>query len=98
MWRSAVIFGLFAVVLSGCVAFPQLDHAISPAARQADYPKLVPMDQITTVAAQSRIEPGAFVSLQTRVSRLKVRAAALRRPVLDHATRARLRAAMARRN
>jgi len=94
--RIAVIFTISATLLAGCSDFPQLDSAISPAARNAEYPSLVPISQIISGAADVQITEQTVSTLKGRISRLNARAARLRRPVIDNATRARLRAAMNR--
>lgn len=96
MLRFTALFTLTATLLVGCSDFPELDAAISPTARQAGYPSLVPMGQIITGAQEVQITPQSVASLQGRVGGLQARAANLRRPVIDSASRARLRAAIAR--
>lgn len=97
MFRFATAFVLTATMLAGCSSFPELDDAISPAARAADYPTLKPIDQVINGAHDVQITEQSIATLQGRVNRLKARAARLRRPVIDATTRARMRSAIKRR-
>lgn len=96
MLRFTALFALIATLLAGCSDFPELDAAITPAARNADYPSLIPIGQIVTGAEQVQISAQTVATLQARISRLQSRAARLRGPVVDHATRTRMRTAIAR--
>jgi len=96
MLRLAAIFAITASLLAGCSDFPALDAAITPTARHAGYPSLMPIDQLMTNAAEVQITEETATTLQARVSHLKARAARLRGPVVDGASRARMRAAMIR--
>jgi len=96
MRRTIASFAIAAILLAGCSDFPELDAAITPAARKADYPTLVPIDQLLASAQVVQITDETATNLQGRISRLKSRAARLRGPVIDSTTRARLRAAIAR--
>jgi outer membrane murein-binding lipoprotein Lpp len=96
MRLTAVFFLSATVLLAGCSNFPELDDAISPAARKAGYPTLVPISQIIAGAADVQISPQTVSSLKTRAASLKSRASRLRNPVIDRQTRARLRAAIKR--
>jgi len=96
MARFTFIICLSAGLLAGCSDFPQLDSAVSDAARDADFPQLVPKSQILANANDIQISPQTTAGLKNRASGLRTRAARLRGPVLSSATRARLRAAMSR--
>ena len=96
MLRLATAFAITATVLVGCSDFPELDAAISPAARQAGYPSLLPMGPLMTDVAEVQITEETTATLHARASNLRARAARLRGPVVDSATRARMRAAIAR--
>lgn len=96
MLRFATSFALTATLLAGCSDFPELDAAITPAARKAGYPSLVPLDQITSGAQEPQITEQTIATMQARVASLNARAARLQRPIIDSATRARMRAAIAR--
>ena len=98
MRRSLVVFLGF-LLLAGCADFPQLDASVSDRARAAAYPRILPLDGLLAVA-DARPEGAAAAglgNLPARLARLQARANAMRgRPVIDPATRARLRAALAR--
>ena len=88
----------FCLILAGCASgLPEIDGTISPAARNAPYPDLEPLDQLLARAnAQSSIEDDTD-ALAARVANLKARAAALQgRSVFDGADRLRLQRAGAR--
>lgn len=76
--------------LCGCAQFPDLDAAISDQARRADYPALVPAEELTARVDEPRIDENAADTLSARVARLRARAQSLRGSVLDSPTRARL--------
>ena len=96
MLRLTALSTLAAVLFAGCSNFPELDAAITPTAEQADYPALIPMRQVMAGANDVQITPQTVANLQGRTGNLRARAARLRGPVIDSATRARMRAAMAR--
>lgn len=81
------------VLLCACADpdLPDLRQAVSAEARRAPYPTLLPADALI-----ARSQAGSHVVVQTadfesRVARLKQRAALLRnRPILDAASRLRL--------
>jgi len=75
-----MIFGLWA-----CAPFPQITSTTDP---QAATPRLVPL---APLLAQATAGPVALpVPLDARIARLTQRAARLRGPVIDPATRARM--------
>lgn len=92
---------LFTVTLLGlaaCGDIPQITSAQVDAARAAPYPDLVPLDTLLQ-NAQTRvpqITSASITSMNSRIASLRARAAGLRRPVIDPATRAEMRAAQAR--
>lgn len=96
MLRQTAAFAILVTVMVGCSDFPELDAAVTPAARQAGYPSLIPINQLIDGAQDVQITPQTVANLQGRVSGLQARAARLRGPVIDAATRARMRAAIAR--
>ncbi len=96
MLRHAAAIAIIATVMAGCSDFPELDAAVTPAARDAAYPSLTPLDQLIAGAQDVQITPQTVANLQGRVTGLQGRAARLRGPVIDAATRARMRAAIAR--
>ncbi|MCF6317228.1 MAG: hypothetical protein L3J30_13320 [Marinosulfonomonas sp.] len=96
MLRILPALVLSAALLAGCSNFPELDDAVSPTARKAGYPALLPIDQLIAGAQEVQITEETVLTLQSRIARLKAHAARLRGPVVDTATRARMRAAIAR--
>ena len=96
MARFIFVIFLSAGFAAGCSDFPQLDNAVSETARNADFPGIVPKSQILANANDVQISPQTTAGIRNRASGLRARAARLRGPVLSSATRARLRAAMAR--
>ena len=85
------------LTLAGCADAPSLDGRISAAAAAAPYPTLQPLAPLLARAAQpGRIDAASTRRMDGDVAGLRARAAALRGPVVDAATRARMRAAVAR--
>ena len=88
---------LMCFLLAGCADAPSLDGRISAAAASAPYPVLQPLAPLLERAAQpGRITPQTPRQLEGGAAALRARAAALRGPVVDAATRARMQAAVAR--
>ena len=96
MLRIIPALALSAALLAGCSDFPELDNAVSPTARKAGYPALLPIDQLIAGAQEVQITEETISGLQSRLARLNARAARLRGPVIDATTRARMRTALAR--
>lgn len=96
MLRMLPALAIFAALLAGCSDFPELDNAVSPTARKAGYPDLLPIDQLIVGAQEVQITEETVSTLRSRIARLNARAARLRGPVIDAATRARMRTAIAR--
>ena len=79
--------------LGACVEFPDLGlPALSAeATRAAEYPRLLPLDQVLATAQSDSITPPTLErDLRARVAALRARAAAARGPALSAAERARL--------
>lgn len=73
---------LLTPVLAGCATFPALDAAPEPAATQAAYPALLPIDELLArVPPPPATDPAA--ALAARAAALKARAAALRQADLS---------------
>ena len=80
------------MLLAGCADAPSLDGRIS-----APYPQLQPLAPLLAQAAlPGRITPASTVQMDGSTAGLRARAAALRGPVVDAATRARMQRAIAR--
>jgi hypothetical protein len=82
-------------LLSGCAEFPALEGTIDAAAMNAPYPQLIPLDPLLAQVGGLASATAASVGLGGRVAALAARAAALRGPVIEPATRARMRAGIA---
>ena len=88
---------LLCLLITGCTPFPELEARISPEARRAPYPALLPMDALLARRGTDRLAPEAADEMKARVARLRARARALAaRPVLTAAERARLLSALSR--
>lgn len=81
------------LALIGCATVPDLGPlpaAVGPT------PQILPLDQLIAAAQGGRLTVAMGDALVARANRLRARAAAMRCPVQDPATRARLAAAIAR--
>ena len=85
------------IALAGCATPPALDGRISAAAAAAPYPTLQPLAPLLARAsAPPRITPQTTGRTQGAAAGLRDRAAALRGPVVDGATRTRMNQGVAR--
>lgn len=76
---------------AACVQFPEIDDATDQVARDAAYPKLIPLDTVPQSSAQDLTDQQEVQErLEQRVSGLQARAARLRGGVLTTEDRARL--------
>jgi hypothetical protein len=84
--------------LVNCGSIPQVGGTAADAARAADYPELVALDSLINAAETTapRITPASVDTTNDRIATRRNRANALRGPVVDPATRSRMRAAIAR--
>lgn len=87
--RPAVAL-LFALALSACADFPALDARMTEADRNAPFPGLVPLGPLLAAADARAGSPPPAADLPGRIAALNARAAALRGPVIDAATTARI--------
>ena len=88
---------LVLIALCGCAAPPALDGRISAAAAAAPYPTLQPLAPLLARATQPpRITAQTTSGTQGNAAGLRARAAALRGPVVDPATRTRMQQGVAR--
>lgn len=79
------------ILLVACAEAPSLDDRISPAAAAAPYPALMPLAPLLALAAQpGQITPQTQPRIDGNAASLRARAARLRAPVIDSATRARM--------
>ncbi|MFV2038470.1 MAG: hypothetical protein ACC646_12850 [Paracoccaceae bacterium] len=91
----ALCFG--PLLLAGCAQFPDLDGRISESARNAPFPALINLDALLSAAYDGGdAAAAASATLSAQVAALRTRAAALRGPVVDRRTRARMAAAARR--
>ena len=88
---------LMCLLLAGCADAPSLDGRISAAAAAAPYPTLQPLAPLLARAARpGRIDTASTLRMDGGVAALRARAAALRGPVVDASTRARMQAGVTR--
>lgn len=87
------------VGLTACTAFPQLDENLDVATRTADYPKLQTLAPLLAQADAmddtGQITATSVTNYATRIAALTTQANRLRGPVIDTATRARMRRGVA---
>lgn len=81
---------IIAACLAGCAQFPELDAAISPGAKNADYPDLVPIEQLKAQVPEVKTDSDTLDEIDARVESLRTRAQRLRGTVIDSPTRARM--------
>ncbi len=79
----------FCLGLAACTQFPELADSEGPEVAAAPYPRLLSVEELA-MAPAAVTTPELRGSLLARVARLEARAARLRGPVIDRATRARL--------
>jgi len=95
--RPTLIIAIASLV--ACTDFPDLDRRITDSARAAPYPTLQPLDPLLAraqnLADNGAITPASVAAFDDRIAGLRARAARLRGPVIDAATRARMRRGVA---
>ncbi len=98
MVRMSELVLVSALVLAACSDFPELDGVISPEARAADYPALIPIDQALLAGFAGQPDSQAEIDwLIARAAALRRRARALaRRPVIDNRSRRQMASALER--
>jgi len=79
-----------ATTLAACSQFPQLEEDAALGARDAPYPELVPAESLRAQAPGAQITDDSQAALDTRITRLRSRAARLKGTVVDGGTRARM--------
>ena len=90
MRRVIYIFLTGAALAAGCTSFPELDAAVSPEARRAAYPVLIPTQPVLDRRADVRVTVETGEALERRAANLRARAGLLRGSVVDDETRRRL--------
>ncbi|SMX33355.1 hypothetical protein [Actibacterium lipolyticum] len=94
MTRAALF--LCVALVSGCTDFPDLDAAVGDSAKNAAYPRVLPIEGVLENAAQTNISEETGQALADRAAALRQKARALTRPILTRAERRRLTAAVER--
>ena len=84
------------LALAACSDFPDLDAEISPEARAAGYPDLVPLAEVTDRRKKARTTAEDGERLAARAAALKARARLLRGVRIDDETRRRLSPSLTR--
>jgi len=87
------LIAVLSLALAACATVPEfgsLTGTVGPT------PQIEPLDQLITAAQGGRLTADLGAALVARANRLRARAAAMRGPMHDPATRARLAAAIAR--
>ena len=83
LWPAALL------TLAACTQVPDLEALDSPAARAADYPRLLPLEMLLDAPPPSATE-AERAALEARARALRARADRLRRPVIDPQSQSRL--------
>lgn len=81
---------LFLATLAACTRFPDLDAAVTPGARTAGYPDLLPAEELRARVPEARLEEETPGSIEARIAGLRARAARLRGTVIDSESRSRM--------
>lgn len=80
-------------LLAACAdPYPRAD--LSAVDKAAPYPELIPAEAVRARVPEARATPETQSALDARAERLRARAAALRRPVIDDAARERMQDGM----
>ena len=82
---------LASAALAACAQFPELEDAGSKEAWDADFPELLPVEDLRATAPDPIIEEDTGSGLESRADRLRARAARLKGSVVDPATKTRLK-------
>ncbi|SEL87714.1 hypothetical protein SAMN05443999_10930 [Roseovarius azorensis] len=77
-------------LMAGCTQFPELDAQIAEQDRNATYPDLIPVEDITSGIPPKTITPQTGEDLDLRAEALRSRADRLRGDVIDEDTRRRM--------
>lgn len=99
MIRPFKLIGVIAFASAGlgaCTTFPELDAQISPDVQSADYPTLLPAEDLRAQVSTGPLEPreqpliAQAERIDTRADALRARAASLRGEVIEEEDRDRL--------
>ncbi len=86
MWRAAIILGF---LVTACAEFPEVDAALAAGDPSAEYPELLPFEQLVS-EREAQLTEADDDALLTRAADLRNRANGLRGPVIDTGTRDRM--------
>lgn len=86
MWRPVIILGF---LVTACAEFPEVDAALAASDPAADYPTLLPFEELVPDQDTVLTETDGDILL-ARAADLRNRADGLRGPVIDPGTRDRM--------
>lgn len=99
---GALLAGLVAAVLASCAPIPEgaaiRRSEVTPERRALPWPQLQPIDDVIAAASRAGATPDPGPAAIARMRSLRARAAELRQDVLSPVDRARMEAAIRRRN
>ena len=90
---------LLLTLAAGCATLPDFGVAGGPGGPPlpaGDYPRILPIEALLAQADGMVLDAGHAAAVVSRAAGLRARAAALRRPVIEPATRVRMAAAAGR--
>jgi hypothetical protein len=94
-----VILILATATLGACANFPDLDERVDAATQGAAYPTLQPLDPLiaraSSLETNGQIAPASVAALDDRIANLRAKSTRLRGPIIDTATRSRMRRGVA---
>ncbi|MFD1341420.1 hypothetical protein [Litorisediminicola beolgyonensis] len=93
--RGGALATALALTLAACTQFPELDAARSADVANAPWPDLVPIETLLA-GPPPRATEAETASVSARAAELRARAARLQAPVVDAATKARMRRGVSR--
>lgn len=74
-----ICLGLLAIsVIGGCTRLPDLDNTVTPAAKLAPYPALIPLEPMLAEFSDSQTTPAPNAQQNLRAAALRDRAARMR--------------------
>jgi len=80
-------------LVAACTQLPALDSTIPQSAKDADYPKLVPLEGLTAGIPEAQTRAAdTQAALEARIGALRARANRLKGRIIDNQTRARMQA------
>lgn len=80
---------ILGLALAACAEFPQVDAALAEGDPEADYPELLPFEQLLA-GEEPQLSETDDAALLARAAELRNRANGLRGPVIDRDTRDRM--------